>query len=361
MQGSSNKNYRELLTERQGKGFSEYEMMEILRQILPALAEMHSRGKAHGAISLKSLVQIDGSAKLIDVVPDQSNCAKDMLELGLVVLNLLTAKPPRLLKNDDGSWNWDDHCVVSDQLTEIVNRMLAVNPPTRFNSAVEVLIAMGLAAPQPVMYPPQTIQPIATSSQTSQKSLPNWLWAAIGAGSTLLIALAGFGAWSLVSPNPSSSVVNAPQGQTANNPNPLDTIVSSFTKPSKIEVAARQAMAKTYVGSMNRGQQAFYIEKNRFANNFDALGIGIKTETESYSYRIVIIDERKLVQVIGLAKQVDLRSYAGVVWIKELTSGDKTSLAILCGSDQPTTAMPEQPNFSTDVEPNCPTGYSKLY
>jgi len=211
MQGSSNKNYRELLTERQGKGFSEYEVMEILRQILPALAEMHSKGKAHGAISLKSLVQIDGSAKLIDVVPDQSNCAKDMLELGLVVLNLLTAKPPRLLKNDDGSWNWDDHCVVSDQLTEIVNRMLAVNPPTRFNSAVEVLTVMGLAAPQPVMYPPQTIQPIATSSQSTPKfpSRRSFLTFLSLSGA----AFAGALLWENLKPKSASIAVTPPTSQ----------------------------------------------------------------------------------------------------------------------------------------------------
>jgi serine/threonine protein kinase len=197
---SSNKSYRELLLERQGRGFPEHEVVEVLRQILPALAEMHSAGKAHGAISLKSLVRSNGSAKLIDAVPGLKSYAKDIFELGLVVITLLTAKTPRSLKNEDGTWNWDDHCVVSDRTTEIINRMLAVNPTTRFNTALEVLTAMGLDA---VPTATNTFQS-ATTSRLPNKSMPTWLWAAIGAGSTVIVALAGFGIWSLVAPRTQS-------------------------------------------------------------------------------------------------------------------------------------------------------------
>ena len=47
---------------------------------------------------------------------------------------------------------------------------------------------------------------------------------------------------------------------------------------------AKQSEARTYVGSMNRGQQAYFIEKDAFANSIEKLGLGIKTKTVNYQY-----------------------------------------------------------------------------
>lgn len=51
------KPYSQLIFERQGKGFSEAEITAILQQVLTQLAQIHSQGFAHGAISPDTLAQ----------------------------------------------------------------------------------------------------------------------------------------------------------------------------------------------------------------------------------------------------------------------------------------------------------------
>lgn len=63
-------------------------------------------------------------------------------------------------------------------------------------------------------------------------------------------------------------------------------ILSAIALPSFLNQAnkAKQSEAKTYVGSMNRAQQAFYLEQNQFAadGEFGSLGLGIATQTTNY-------------------------------------------------------------------------------
>jgi type IV pilus assembly protein PilA len=70
-------------------------------------------------------------------------------------------------------------------------------------------------------------------------------------------------------------------------------ILAAIALPSFLNQAnkAKQAEAKTYIGSMNRAQQAFYLENN-FMTSFDAgkgfgaLGLGIATKTVNFQYNI---------------------------------------------------------------------------
>jgi prepilin-type N-terminal cleavage/methylation domain-containing protein len=63
-------------------------------------------------------------------------------------------------------------------------------------------------------------------------------------------------------------------------------ILSAIALPSFLNQAkkARQSEAKTYVGSLNRGQQAFYTENDAFSSTIDAMGVGIATQTANYLY-----------------------------------------------------------------------------
>ena len=59
----------------------------------------------------------------------------------------------------------------------------------------------------------------------------------------------------------------------------LNELLASFTSQA---TEARQSEARTDVGSLNRGQQAFYIEHSGFAQNLDELELGITAETDNY-------------------------------------------------------------------------------
>ena len=68
-----------------------------------------------------------------------------------------------------------------------------------------------------------------------------------------------------------------------------------------------------YVDSMNRAQEAlFIIEKSAFATSFDALGLGIKTETTNFKYSIRAT--KKAAFNYAVAKENDLKSYVGGVF-----------------------------------------------
>jgi type IV pilus assembly protein PilA len=63
-------------------------------------------------------------------------------------------------------------------------------------------------------------------------------------------------------------------------------ILAAIALPSFLNQAskARQSEAKTYVGSMNRSQQAYYLEKQQFAPSLASLAVGIASTTTNYGY-----------------------------------------------------------------------------
>lgn len=153
----------------------------------------------------------------------------------------------------------------------------------------------------------------------------------------------------------------------------LNRISNDTTLPKDVKVAdpirvspVRQSEAKTYVGSMNRAQQAFFLEKNYFAGNLAVLELGIQSETANYKYQTVVLNSTKAVQNIGLAKNDGLISFTGLVYSVEpsKTAAEPSkplepyTVAILCESIKPTRQMP--PKFILTPVPECPSGYKQL-
>jgi hypothetical protein len=122
---------------------------------------------------------------------------------------------------------------------------------------------------------------------------------------------------------------------------------------------ARQSEAKTYIGAINRGHQAFFLEKEYFTNKLNDLGLGIGDESNNYKYQIVVLDSKKAVQSIALAKEDNLKSYMGLVYITKLPEmKEDISLSLICESQKPTRKMP--PKFKLTSNPTCPEGYIEL-
>ncbi|NEO38648.1 MAG: prepilin-type N-terminal cleavage/methylation domain-containing protein [Moorea sp. SIOASIH] len=125
-------------------------------------------------------------------------------------------------------------------------------------------------------------------------------------------------------------------------------ILSAIALPSFLNQAnkAKQSEAKTYVGSMNRSQQAYYLENNEFADNsqFGQLGLGIRTATENYRYGIVEGGQNST-SVAHFGDPTDddgnldansaLKAYQGVVALGEIAETEETTtLAVLCESEK---------------------------
>ncbi|BAY33279.1 general secretion pathway protein H [Nostoc carneum NIES-2107] len=116
-------------------------------------------------------------------------------------------------------------------------------------------------------------------------------------------------------------------------------ILSAIALPSFLNQAkkAKQSEAKTYVGSMNRGQQAFMTENDTFTNSIDDLGIGISTETSNYTYTTSSNggSGTGLHATSASAQKVTgLKNYGGRVYLKQVGSNSElTSIAFLCESN----------------------------
>ncbi|NJK60223.1 MAG: prepilin-type N-terminal cleavage/methylation domain-containing protein [Oscillatoriales cyanobacterium SM2_1_8] len=126
-------------------------------------------------------------------------------------------------------------------------------------------------------------------------------------------------------------------------------ILAAIALPSFLNQAqkARQSEAKTYTGSMNRSQQAFYLEKQTFAATIGFLGLGINTQTDNYKYGIDVatqiakdttpanVANNTWVNNYGVQRATTLKGYAGTTWVGQTQSGDEANtLAILCENTQ---------------------------
>ncbi len=153
-------------------------------------------------------------------------------------------------------------------------------------------------------------------------------------------------------------------------------ILSAIALPSFLNQAnkAKQSEAKTYVGSMNRAQQAYYLENNTFADqsNFGNLGLGIATSTQNYVYQIQPAssgsssNSYSAVTNQGRLKNqaAPLKAYIGGVSVAtQSATSEATTIAVLCEAKNagvnggPTGT--ETADFST-TGPSCPTNYVSL-
>ncbi|MGF1491526.1 MAG: type IV pilin-like G/H family protein [Microcoleaceae cyanobacterium] len=117
-------------------------------------------------------------------------------------------------------------------------------------------------------------------------------------------------------------------------------ILSAIALPSFLNQAnkAKQSEAKTYIGSLNKGQQAFYAENNTFTTDIDALGVGIKTQTTNYVYTCTGSTNAGATCYGQSTNTQSLRSYGGSVYfLTTSATGDATTSSLLCETDGPNT------------------------
>lgn len=276
MQSSERMPLQILLAQRQGRGFSESEVTQILGQVLSHLAQKHDRGQVHGGISPDTLVQdmstfqtslIEANGAIVPgyVAPEQLQAgqisfASDIYALGVTIIVLLTGKSPEVLRNYDGTWNWLDDCVVSDQLTAVLERSIAPQPQYRYANAAQMLQAINQTPANAVAYPVennyQFVQPTYVlqpqePSQEKSKLLP-WQWGLIGAGSAALIALAAFGLATLLTSRKTSEIVAAPNSSPASQSVPQNSAntvppANSLTQEEAVNLIKNWQQAKSRI------------------------------------------------------------------------------------------------------------------
>lgn len=128
-------------------------------------------------------------------------------------------------------------------------------------------------------------------------------------------------------------------------------ILSAIALPSFLNQAnkARASEAKTYTGSVNRAQQAYFLEASNFITaqtDFAKLELGIKTQTENFVYRIDGTDltaafagaSISAVPTTPTTSTAVLKGYGGFVAVG-ITSGggngEATTITALCETLEP--------------------------
>jgi serine/threonine-protein kinase len=181
------KTYSTLLKERQqqNQAFSEADMIQWLRSLLPILEYIHERGIIHRDISpdnimlphhqaLPVLIDFGVGKQLVKHHPskheDSSNsdhasfvgkvsfvgkigyapreqismgqcsASSDLYALGVAAVVLLTGKEPTLLMDQYSlEWQWRSYTEVGDSFAQVLENLLADKPRERYQSAQEVL------------------------------------------------------------------------------------------------------------------------------------------------------------------------------------------------------------------------------
>ncbi|HEY9596151.1 MAG TPA: type IV pilin-like G/H family protein [Cyanophyceae cyanobacterium] len=138
----------------------------------------------------------------------------------------------------------------------------------------------------------------------------------------------------------------------------LDTPEDSGEQASK----SPEDEAKTYMYALTQVQQAHYREVGKFATTIEEVSIGLRTETESYQYRIVPQgDEKQSVMMVAVAKKPELPSYTGAVFVTQV-NGETTTVSQICQTAQPSTSPPVMPTAPRggSAKIQCPAGSRAL-
>ncbi|WP_019501409.1 type IV pilin-like G/H family protein [Pseudanabaena sp. PCC 6802] len=142
-------------------------------------------------------------------------------------------------------------------------------------------------------------------------------------------------------------------------------ILAAIALPSFLNQSnkAKQSEAKTYVGTLNKGQQAYFTEKNRFGSDINILGVGVKTQTENYDFNSANaaydagLPSNNNATSTGTPRSVALRGYSGMVQLNVVAStSDVTSLAALCEMNQAGATTPVSPTSNATGGPTCTAG-----
>jgi serine/threonine protein kinase len=172
---------------------SEIEAIALLNSVLPTISYLHNRQIFHGNIAPDNLIENQNNSLVLSnfqvienikgqlgIQPLEQRLSdklrtlplgyitpgkdEDLYTLAVTVIILLTGKDIATLFNyQNRSWNWENYKLVSDRLTDVLDKMLSSQPNERYSNAESILQALNSAStpivsPAPQLYSPPSFQ-----------------------------------------------------------------------------------------------------------------------------------------------------------------------------------------------------------
>lgn len=211
------------------------------------------------------------------------------------------------------------------------------------------------------------------SSKRKSVQMSGWQYVLLGTSSIFLLASCGsiLPRTDTTSPSPATVASSSPSPSptTVASPSPSSTTVASSPSPSPTNTVnsnrdstrVKQVRARNFTGTLNRASRAYFVENQRFTGDLDKVlaGITSKPNSPNYDFSLALIDEKKAVQTVVVAKLEGLKSYTGLTYAIASQSQGSDTKSIVCESDRPTQDKPAAPELVND-EARCPAGYAQL-
>ncbi|PZO40489.1 MAG: hypothetical protein DCF19_11340 [Pseudanabaena frigida] len=125
----------------------------------------------------------------------------------------------------------------------------------------------------------------------------------------------------------------------------------------------REAESKSNVRAIGRLQQQIFQEKGLFSVDVNQLMMGLPFNSEYYSYKVTILGDAgsgQAVQNSAIPLKQGLKAYTGIVYaIASADANQKTTKSIVCESNIPTKAIPQNPKIQ-DEGYSCPDAYTSI-
>ncbi|MBD2578208.1 type IV pilin-like G/H family protein [Oscillatoria sp. FACHB-1406] len=286
-----------------GETFGEAEVKNIARQLLGILIYLHelSPPVLHRDIKPSNIIQgQDGKIHLVDfgAVQDKAKAegvtftvvgtggyappeqlwgravaASDLYALGATLIHLVTGVSPGELSQHRMRLQFRDKVNLSPEFAAWLDKLIAPAVEQRYESAREALAAL------------QATERDAKRAKVHYGRLGRLALLQYGTVGLCLLVLPLFGVYRYITEG------------------------------------------RTYVGSMNRAQQAYFLENNEFAESLEKLGIGIPPSTKNYQYQTV---RTPLFAInYALPRQRKFKGYVGIVF-SDKRQGELTTDTFLC-------------------------------
>ncbi|MGD1873131.1 MAG: type IV pilin-like G/H family protein [Mastigocoleus sp.] len=133
-------------------------------------------------------------------------------------------------------------------------------------------------------------------------------------------------------------------------------------KEASIQYIKTKKEIGSYLGSISRGQQAYFLEKNKFTTKIEDLGLGENFGNNIKNYQLQLFTDKKAKKsaIVVFSPQKSGKTYISLVRISKNSVGEKITLVQLCESSSSKNIIPKLPKKELKgSKVNCPLDFKE--